>query len=216
MKPVCYIVGASPEAGPEINFTPNEDDFVIAADGGFSHLTKQHIRCDLVVGDFDSSVCPDFPAVIQLNPQKDDTDTLFAVRQGLQRGYTRFIIYGVLGGALSHTISALQTLTFLLDHGAKGLLIGKNICAAAIRNDRIDFRAASQGFFSVFSFDEVSRGVFIEGAKYPLHDYTMTNGFPIGVSNEFIGNPVGISVNNGTLHILFEANGEPDKVLYQF
>ena len=216
MKSVCYIVGASPEAGPEIKFTPNENDFVIAADGGFSHLEKQKIRCDLVVGDFDSSACPNLSSVIQLNPQKDDTDTLFAVREGLKRGYTRFRIYGVLGGALSHTLSALQTLTFLLDHGAKGLLIGKNVCAAAIRNDRLDFRAGCKGFFSVFSFDEISRGVFIEGAKYPLQDYTMTNGFPIGVSNEFIGKPVGISVNNGTLHILFEANGEPENVLYHF
>ncbi|MCI8589752.1 MAG: thiamine diphosphokinase [Clostridiales bacterium] len=216
MKPVCYIVGASPEAGPEIKFTPSDDDFVVAADGGFSHLEKQKIRCDLVVGDFDSSARPNFSTIIQLNPQKDDTDTLFAVREGLKRGYTCFILYGVLGGALPHTISALQTLTFLLDHGAKGLLIGKNICATSIRNDRIDFRAGCKGFFSVFSFDEISRGVFIEGAKYPLNDYTMTNGFPIGVSNEFMDRPVSISVNNGTLHILFEANGEPEKALYQF
>lgn len=202
MKKICYIMGAAPVRGSL--FTPEPDALVIAADGGYQTLIQHGIRCDLALGDFDSGEKPNFPNTITLNPIKDDTDTLYAVKTALARGYERFFIYGALGGCLSHTIASMQTLTYLLDHGAKGILVGDGYAVAAIRCDRIDFKKECSGYFSVFSFDEISKGVSITGAKYPLEDAVITNGFPIGVSNEFVGQHASVSVCDGTLHVIFE------------
>ena len=36
-------------------------------------------------------------------------------------------------------------------------------------------------------------------AKYNLDDYTLTNSYPIGISNEFVGTPVEIFVTDGSV-----------------
>ena len=77
----CYIVGAG--AFYDRNFAPGAGDFVIAADGGYGTLTARGTAMDLVVGDFDSmGFRPDHPNVVDLPVEKNDTDTLAALRLG--------------------------------------------------------------------------------------------------------------------------------------
>ena len=64
----------------------------------------------------------------------------------------------------------------------------------------------SHGFISVFSLSDESVGVCESGLKYTLDDYTLNNRFPLGVSNEFIGESAKISVKSGTLLIVFESS----------
>lgn len=210
--PVCYIVGAGPYSGKP--FTPKDGDYVIAADGGYGFIIKHNLRCDLLVGDFDSSDMPDFENTVKLSPVKDDTDTIHAVKEGLARGYDDFRIYGALGGRFAHSFASVQTLSYILDRGGRAYLIGDGIAATVIRNSRLDFRKECKGYFSVFSLSEVSRGVYIEGGKYPLCDHTLTNSFPLGVSNEFTGVRTAISVCEGELLIMFECD-DLEKEVYQ-
>lgn len=46
---------------------------------------------------------------------------------------------------------------------------------------------------------EESRGVTIEGMKYPLDKAVVRNDFPVGISNEFVGEAASVSVEDGTL-----------------
>ena len=46
---------------------------------------------------------------------------------------------------------------------------------------------------------EKAEGVTLRGLKYELTDAVVTNSFPIGVSNEFIGKEAAVTVRNGTL-----------------
>jgi thiamine pyrophosphokinase len=72
---------------------------------------------------------------------------------------------------------------------------------AAKNSIRLD--PAPGGRFSVYSYAERSVGVDIIGAKYPLTDASMTQSFPIGTSNEFMGTlPVTVSVKRGRLLII--------------
>jgi thiamine pyrophosphokinase len=58
--------------------------------------------------------------------------------------------------------------------------------------------------FSVFSYEVRSEGIFILGAKYELKNAYLTQSYPIGVNNEFIGNTsVTISVRRGRLLIIY-------------
>ena len=81
MKTHCYIAGAGDYIG---SYIPGNDDYIIAADDGFSHLIERNIRPDMVVGDFDSlGEIPNHPNVLRTPTQKDDTDMMTAVKEDI-------------------------------------------------------------------------------------------------------------------------------------
>ena len=200
----CYIIGA----GDFFGFVrrPGPGDYVIAADAGYKYCLNEGVTPDLVVGDFDSlGAAPDFPNIVQMPVEKDDTDTLHAMRIGLERGYKRFEIYGGTGGARAdHTLSNLQCLLFLVKNGARGTLYGNGVLYTVIHNESAEFSQEARGDFSVFCFDGQARGVYEEGFKYSLHNAVVTSDFPIGVSNSFTGKPAKISVADGTLILYYQ------------
>lgn len=204
---ICYIVGAMP-LEPELIPQPKSGDFVIAADGGYATLYKRGIAANLVVGDFDSlGSVPNHPDVMRLPRIKDETDMGYALNQALERGYTRFVLLGGMGGRLEHTIANLQLLAYLNGRGALGILAGNGQAATVITNGSFAFPEVMSGFCSVFCQSGVARGVTLEGLKYPLEDEELTGSFPLGVSNEFLGVPARVSVKEGTLLLIWENHG---------
>lgn len=211
MKHVCYIIGAW--HGEQARISPAADDFVIAADGGYAALTSLGVTPNLVVGDFDSlGYVPQAEEVIQHPVMKDDTDMMLAVKLGLQRGYRNFVMLGSVGGRLDHTLANLQTLLYLAEHDARGVLYGENTVITAVRNDTLT--VSGTGTISVFCLSGEAKGVTEEGLLYSLSDATMVSGYPIGVSNEFLDGPGKISVRDGSLIVLWSAEQDalPDLI----
>jgi thiamine pyrophosphokinase len=126
-----------------------------------------------------------------------------ALREGLALGYRDFRLYGGMGGRIDHTVANIQALAFLCENGAQGILYGEGCTMTAIQNGTYNFVAGRNGYVSVFSFSEVSSGVTLRGLKYPLDRAMLSNAFPLGTSNEFMNCPGSISVENGTLLIIF-------------
>lgn len=210
---LCYVVGAMP-LDPGFLLTPAPGDLVIAADKGYETLSRMGVRPGLVVGDFDSlGSAPDHPQVLRLPRIKDETDTGFALRQGLERGYRRFVLLGCLGGRLGHTVANLQLLSWLSVQGARGVLLGGGEAAAVVAGGQLSFPASMEGFVSVFCVGGTARGVTLEGLKYPLDHAGLTSDFPLGVSNEFVGLPARVSVEEGTLLVVWEDRGTLDGLL---
>lgn len=180
-----------------------QGDLVIAADGGYRHATALGITPHIVLGDFDSlGYIPENGQVFPV--EKDDTDAMLAVRCGLEQGYSDFVLYGTLDGPrLDHTVANLQTLQFLADRGATGFLVGCNQIATVVRNGHLELPAACKGTVSVFCMGADARGVTIEGLKYTLQDGVLSAGFPLGVSNAFTGKNAKISVEAGSLLIIY-------------
>ena len=178
-----------------------QDDYVIAADGGYRHTCALGLTPDAILGDFDSlGYVPENAAVFPV--EKDDTDAMLAVRHGLSKGYTHFVLYGALDGPrLDHTVANLQTLLFLVENGAEGCLVGKDQMVTTVCQSRT-FPAGCTGTISVFCLGGDAKGVTLENLKYPLKDATLTCAFPLGVSNHFIGKPARISVEDGTLLVI--------------
>ena len=186
-------------------------DLVIAADGGLRHTEKLNITPDIILGDFDSLGFT--PAGANVFPvEKDDTDAMLAVRRGLELGYRNFLLYGSLDGPrLDHTVANFQTLQFLCDHDAFGCLVGVTTMAAVVKNGTLRFPAGCAGNVSVFCLGPDAHGVTLKGLYYPLQNGTLTPGFPLGVSNHFIGEPAEISVEDGSLLVIWEGkNGLPE------
>ena len=127
-----------------------KEDYIIAADGGLRHTEKWNLKPDDVLGDFDSlGYTPSGANVFPV--EKDDTDTMLAVRRGLSLGYDRFLLYGSVDGPrLDHTVANFQTLQYLADHGARGYLIGRDVIITVIKNSSLAFPAGKSGTVSVF------------------------------------------------------------------
>ena len=188
------------------------EDFVIAADGGLRHTERLGIVPREVLGDFDSlGFVPQGANVFPV--EKDDTDAMLAVRRGLELGYEEFLLYGSLDGPrLDHTMANFQTLQFLADRGAEGYLIGRDYLITVVKDGKLSFSAQCTGTVSVFCMGSDARGVTLKGLKYPLDQGTLTAGFPLGVSNSFTGQDAEISVEQGSLLVLWDReNGFPER-----
>ena len=203
MSKICYIVGAGELS--ECKIQPKKDDFVIAADGGYLFLEKEGISIDLIVGDFDSlGYIPKHNNVKKFPCEKDETDMMIAIQEGMDRGYEEFKIYGGLGGRLSHTLANIQLLSYLANNGKIGYLIDKQTVMTVIRNNKLRLEKQNSQYISIFSVDQVAKGVTITGLKYTLHNGSLSNDIPLGVSNEFQEEQVEIIVDDGSLCIIWE------------
>ena len=189
-----------------------QEDFVIAADGGLVHTQTLNIFPNEILGDFDSlGHIPEGANVFPV--EKDDTDAMLAVRRGLSLGYREFVLYGSLDGPrLDHTVANFQTLQYLADHDARGYLVGRDQLVTLVKDGGIIFPAGTEGTVSVFCMGKDAEGVTLEGLYYPLENGTLTPGFPLGVSNHFIGEAATITVKNGSLLVLWDRkNGFPER-----
>ena len=65
-----------------------------------------------------------------------------------------------------------------------------------------------RGFLSVFCNSGTAEGVTLQGLKYPLDRSVLTGDFPLGVSNQFLGEPAQVSVERGSLLLLWEERGD--------
>lgn len=199
---ICYIVGAG--HFERTNLCPSSGDYIIAADNGFSYLQSLEIKPDMVIGDFDSlGSIPEGENIVRHPVEKDETDMMLALKAGLELGYRRFAIYGGLGGRLDHTYANIQMLVYLSSIGARGYLIDETRVVTAITNEQLAFKTDQEGLLSVFCAGDMAKGVNLKGLKYELFDAILTKDFPLGVSNEFTGYESSVSVEEGSLIIMW-------------
>lgn len=180
-----------------------EDDFLLAADGGLRHLQSLGLTPDEILGDFDSlGYVPENSSRFPV--EKDDTDSMLAIRRGLALGYREFWLYGSLDGPrLDHTAANYQALQYLADHHAFGYLIGKDYLVTVVKNGSLRFPTGCRGTVSVFCQGSDAHGVTLKGLYYPLENAVLTSGFPLGVSNHFTGQAAEIAVTQGSLLVFF-------------
>ena len=217
-EPKCVIISAGSFVPVDIPLY--EGDYCIACDAGFKYAQEMGILPDLIVGDFDSAseqdpivlrsieeiALHDPDRIVRLNVVKDDTDTMKAVKIGLEKGYRKFYLYGATGGKrIDHSIANIQTLLFIKHNGGKGYIMDSDRMLLIAENETVNFNVGNTGYISIFSLSEVSRGVTLKGLMYTLQNGEIRNDFPLGVSNEFIiDEEAVVSVEDGALLIVLE------------
>lgn len=207
----CVIVGSG--KGLPRNFAIGEGDFVIAADGGLFYLREMNIQPHMIMGDFDSlGYIPDEDNLIVHPVEKDDTDMMLAVKEGLRRGYRVFYLFGGQGGRIDHTFANVQVMTYLATNGCRAYLAGDDFQMAVLKDSKITLK---KEFFvwnnlgigptvSVFSIGNKAGGVTIKGAKYEAENLDFVYTYPLGVSNSFIGEDIEISVKDGVILVMWQ------------
>ncbi len=200
----CWIFCGAPLN--EFNVYPPKNAYIIAADSGYTAIKKLGIKPDLLIGDFDS-LCEkitDECQIITAPAEKDDTDTMLAVKTALNMGFDDITLALSIGGRLDHTYANIQTLAYIVDNNANGCMIGENDIVYLLNKGKYVFDNKKNMYFSIFSFSN-NAIISITGTKYILSEYTLTNKFPLGVSNEIINENCILSVNSGQILVIFSS-----------
>ena len=202
MSEFCLIISGAPECYFPVSFT--KADFVIACDAGYIHAQRADIVPDVIIGDFDSYLgdLPGGVEIIRTKPEKDDTDTMYAVKEMVKRGCDEFLLLGVIGARLDHTLGNVAILLYLDSLGKRASILDdySEMEIVSRKPAQIDERYE---FFSLLNISGIAKGIDIENAKYPLRDAEISCEYPYGVSNEVLpGKTACVTVRCGRLLLI--------------
>lgn len=200
----CVIVGGADIGNyQQIRSYLREDDFIVYCDSGLKHMESLQVKPGLIVGDFDSHENPNLNVeTIVLPCEKDDTDTVYAVKEAAKRGYDEFLLIGVVGARLDHTLGNVSILLYLHSLGKKAVIID-DYSEMEIVSDRPVYIPAHYAFFSLLNVSGCAKEITIQGAKYPLADGEITCEYQYGISNEVLpGHIAEVSVKEGKLLLI--------------
>lgn len=200
----CVVVGGADINNYEyIKTRITENDYVVFCDSGLKHMKALGVTPSLIVGDFDSYNNPNLDVeTIVLPCEKDDTDTVFAVKEAINRGYDEFLLIGVIGARLDHTLGNVSILLYLESLSKKGVIID-DYSEMEIVSEEPAFIDDSYAFFSLLNITGTAKGVTIRNAKYPLDNAEITCEYQYAVSNEVLSEKTAeVSVQNGKLLLI--------------
>lgn len=200
----CVIIG-----GAEIknynrihNYLGN-NDFYIFCDSGLKHMEPLHLTPDLIIGDFDSWMNPKLNAeTIVLPHEKDDTDTVYAIKEAMKRGFETFLLIGAAGQRLDHTLVNVYALLMLDSAGKKARLVD-DYSEMEIISQHPAHIADTFPYFSLLNISGTAKGITIENAKFPLTDGEITSEYQYATSNEVLpGKTAKVSIRTGKLLLI--------------
>ncbi len=200
----CVIVGgADIQNGAFVRRLLREDDFVIFCDSGLKHLPTLQAAPSLIVGDFDSHENPGLAVeTIVLPCEKDDTDTVYAVKEAVKRGFEDFLLIGVIGQRLDHSLGNLSILLWLDSLGKKCCLVDDYSEMEIVSREPVSI-SDRYAYFSLLNITGRARGITIRDAKYPLDGGEITCEYQYGISNEVLpGKTAQVWVDDGKLLLI--------------
>ena len=198
----CVIIGGAPiEKSEVIKEYLRDGDFIIACDSGLKNAEKLDVTPDLIIGDFDSHEKPETDIeTITLPREKDDTDTVFAAKEAMRRGFKDFLIVGAIGQRLDHTMVNVYMLLMLEEHGCSAMMVDdySEMFLIDEKNTRSAEIAETYPYFSLVAVNGPVSGVTIENAKFPLKNAVIKPSYQYATSNEVIkGKTARVSVKSG-------------------
>lgn len=211
MAKTCLILGSAPipDAG-WLHKNDVENSYLICADGGLDFALSCGFTPDLVVGDFDSARTqpPQNIETIRLPVDKDDTDLLFAVKEGFRRGYRDFRILGALGARLDHSYANFCVLQYIAEEGGQGVLEDADTWITLLHPGRrtLQFCHQQARTVSVFPFGVPTCTLSYTGMRYPLQRGTLYAWEPVGVSNVVQEECAEITLHDGAALVMLLKN----------
>ncbi len=156
--------------------------YVIAVDKGYSHAKKNQITPNLVIGDFDSLEDIELEKIdqkiIKLNPTKDETDLLVAIKEALKMNPDKICIYGATNNRFDHYLANVH----MLNLGNIELIDSINRIYLKDCSFEIEKKEEYVSFFN-YSGEPV---ITLAGFKYNLNDYNLKYSDTLCVSNEVL------------------------------
>ena len=183
-------------------------DFFIFCDDGLRHAESLGVTPSLIVGDFDScnaellTKWSNRCETIRLPREKDDTDTLFAVKLAVERGFDDFLLLGAMGGRFDHALGNVSILLYLDGLGKKALIVDDYSIMQVVGREPL-YIEDNCSYFSVLTVAGDVSGVNIKNAMYPLENASLKADFQLGISNEVLpGKTAEVSVEQGRVLVV--------------
>ena len=201
----CVIIGGAAIHNYEVIRTYlRPDDFIVCCDSGLKHRSGLGVEADLIIADLDSAENPHLPVeTIVLPHEKDDTDSMAAVREMTARGYDEFLLLGVFGDRLDHTLGNIYVLLWLTNCGKKALAVDDYSEMEIISPGVVGKIDCAYPYFSLVSIAGAAGGVTIKNAKYTLNNAIIDSEYQYAVSNEPIpGKTAEVSLKKGALLLI--------------
>lgn len=186
-------------------------DLTIAVDKGYIYSKQLGIQPDVLMGDFDS-FCGTLPEgdstmeVLKFPVEKDDTDTMLAIREAIKRGCDRATIICGLGGRVDHTLANIQSLVFGAQHGIHCEILSDRERIWVFTGGLAQIPRREGYNLSLLSLSDKCEGVTIKGAKYCCENMTISNAFPIGHGNSWMDETIILEMKDGILAVIEEFN----------
>ena len=197
----CVIIGASPFCDADVlKKNIRESDFIMCADGGYKYALSAGVKPDMIIGDFDSSEFPENIRcdIVRLPVHKDDTDTMYCVRECMKMGYKDILLLGVTGGRLDHTFANFCTLLYTAENAVNAKIIdGENIIFAITQGMKENIENMQGHIFSIFPFGCESCKVTLDGFEYPLDEDILKVDTVLGTSNSILSDHAEIILHEG-------------------
>ncbi|MBQ9686851.1 MAG: thiamine diphosphokinase [Oscillospiraceae bacterium] len=164
-------------------------DFILACDRGYVHTQREGLTPDLLMGDFDSydGALPEDVPVERFPVEKDDTDTMLAIRWAAAHGFEAVRICCGFGGRFDHTLANIQSLHFAVRAGMEAAMDDERTTVRVLLPGEYRVPCHEGWTLSVFALTDRCENLRIHGTKYEAEGVTLTNAFPLGVSNAFRG-----------------------------
>ena len=200
MKRCVIVGGAGIREYQRIRDSLREDDWFVYCDGGLKHVHELGREPDLIVGDFDSSERPETDTeTIVLPCEKDDTDTVYAVKEAVRRGFREFLLVGVIGERFDHTFGNVSLLLYLDSQGIPACILDDYSEMRIVSRNPVEI-TGDCAWFSLLNISGTARGITIRTAKYPLTDGEINSEYQYGISNEVLpGETACVSLREGQL-----------------
>ena len=178
------------------------EDYYIFCDSGLFHKEGLNVEPDLIIGDFDSHEKVDTGSeIITLPEMKDDTDSLSGVKLALKRGFKDFLLLGMTGRRMDHTLCNLYLLAFIKSHDGNALIVDDWSEMEVVEKEEV-FISDTYAYFSLIAWKGKCEGVNIENALYPLSSAVIEPEYQYGISNEPLKGGSRVWVEKGSLLLI--------------
>ena len=181
-----------------------EDCDYIGADKGALTLAKLHIPMKLAIGDFDSIEKKDLACIeqyadeiIQLNPIKDNSDSLCALNEAIKRGYDEIDMLGAFGGRMDHSY---YNLCLAYQHPNVLTLYDKTNKVYALQKGVYHIKKDGYAFISFFT--NTNAKISLEGFEYTITHYEMNQDTIFTLSNSILHDEGILTIEEGCLLVL--------------
>lgn len=207
----CIIAGGMLERDFALHFLKQQKfDIILAADRGLKFCSDEGICPTYILGDFDSlekEILERYRRenkvpIREFNPVKDNTDMDLALQQAIVLGSREIYILGGTGGRLDHFLSTVQNLKRAWEKKIPAYLVdSRNLITLPCERDFFIEKEKQHGtYVSFLPLEEQVTGLTLEGFRYPLNGFTLTNASGgLGVSNEIVEETAHVRFADGIL-----------------
>lgn len=164
-------------------YKKDQEEYLIAVDGGLNTIYEMNLVADLAIGDFDSCDINEYNCYkekITYNKIKDESDLELAVIHAFKFNFEKIVIYNATGNRLDHFYASILLLN---KFSKKNIEIVNNNNKIKVINETTVFKKSEYKYISFFALEE-DVVITLEGFYYNIKDYKLETSNPLGLSNE--------------------------------